>query len=145
MTSRCSRSAWKVERGILQGALPPNRCANVLPIVNEGNLLIGVSSTGERVVLRLDGELDLASVPTLENAMADATFDGMAEIVLDLRGLEFIDSTGLRAILLQDKRSTERGQAFALVRGSEQVQRLLDMTHVEEHLRIVSSPEETRH
>jgi len=94
-------------------------------------------------VLRLDGELDLASVPTLENAMADATFDGMAEIVLDLRGLEFIDSTGLRAILLQDKRSTERGQAFALVRGSEQVQRLLDMTHVEEHLRIVSSPEET--
>ena len=94
-------------------------------------------------MLRLDGELDLASVPTLENAMADATFDGMAEIVLDLRGLEFIDSTGLRAILLQDKRSTERGQAFALVRGSEQVQRLLDMTHVEEHLRIVSSPEET--
>ena len=111
--------------------------------MNEGTLLIGVSSQGERVVLRLDGELDLASVPTLENAMTDATFDDMAEIVLDLRGLEFIDSTGLRAILLQDKRSTERGQAFALVRGSEQVQRLLDMTHVEEHLRIVSSPEET--
>ena len=50
--------------------------------------------------------------------------------MLDLRGLEFIDSTGLRAILLQDKRSTERGQTFALVRGSEQVQRLLDLTHV---------------
>jgi anti-sigma B factor antagonist len=110
--------------------------------VNDGNLLIGVSSEGERVVLRLDGELDLASVPTLENAMTDATFDDMAEIVLDLRGLEFIDSTGLRAILLQDKRSTERGQAFALVRGSEQVQRLLDMTHVDEHLTIVASPEE---
>ena len=110
---------------------------------DEGNLLVGVSSEGERVVLRLDGELDLASVPTLERAVQDATFERTAEIVLDLRGLEFIDSTGLRAILLQDKRSTERGQTFALVRGSEQVQRLLDMTHVEEHLRIVSSPEET--
>jgi anti-sigma B factor antagonist len=110
--------------------------------VDAGKLLIGVSSEGERVVLRLDGELDLASVPTLENAMANEQFDGIAEIVLDLRGLEFIDSTGLRAILLQDKRSTERGQTFALVRGSEQVQRLLDMTHVDEHLKIVSSPEE---
>jgi anti-sigma B factor antagonist len=114
----------------------------MLRIVNEGNLLIGVSSQGERVVLRLDGELDLASVPALENAMTEETFDGMAEIVLDLRGLEFIDSTGLRAILQQDQRSTERGQAFALVRGPEQVQRLLDMTHVSEHLKIVASPEE---
>jgi anti-sigma B factor antagonist len=113
-----------------------------LPIVNQGNLLIGVSSKDERVVLRLDGELDLASVPTLEHAMTNETFDGMAEIVLDLRGLEFLDSTGLRAILLQDKRSTERGQTFALVRGPEQVQRLLDLTHVNEHLKIVSSPEE---
>jgi anti-sigma B factor antagonist len=98
-----------------------------------GNLLIGVSSEGERVVLRLDGELDLASVPTLEHA---------TELVFDLRGLEFIDSTGLRAILLQDKRSTERGQTFALVRGPEQVQRLMNMTHLDEHLKIVASPEE---
>ena len=107
-----------------------------------GNLLIDVSSEGERVVLRLDGELDLASVPALEQAVADAPLDGATEVVLDLRGLEFIDSTGLRAILLQDKRSAERGQAFALVRGSEQVQRLMNMTRVDEHLKIVASPEE---
>jgi len=107
-----------------------------------GNLLIDVSSEGERVVLRLDGELDLASVPTLESAVENATLDDAAELVLDLRGLEFIDSTGLRAILLQDKRSTERGQAFALVRGPEQVQRLMNMTHLDEHLKIVASPEE---
>jgi anti-sigma B factor antagonist len=109
---------------------------------DEGNLLVGVSGEGERVVLRLDGELDLASVPTLERAVQDATFERTAEIVLDLRGLEFIDSTGLRAILLQDKRSTERGQTFALVRGSEQVQRLMTMTRVDEHLKIIDSPEE---
>jgi anti-sigma B factor antagonist len=108
----------------------------------EGNLLVGVSSEGERVVLRLDGELDLASVPSLERAVQDATFERAAEIVLDLRGLEFIDSTGLRAILLQDKRSTERGQTFALVRGSEQVQRLMRMTGLDEHLKIIDSPEE---
>jgi anti-sigma B factor antagonist len=111
-------------------------------MTDAGNLLIDVSSEGERVVLRLDGELDLASVPTLENAVESATLDDTAELVLDLRGLEFIDSTGLRAILLQDKRSAERGQAFALVRGPEQVQRLMNMTRVDEHLKIVASPEE---
>ncbi len=107
-----------------------------------GNLLIDVSDEGERIVFRLAGELDLASVPTLEHAVENATLEHATEIVLDLRGLEFIDSTGLRAILLQDKRSAERGQTFALVRGSEQVQRLMDVTHVDEHLKIVASPEE---
>ncbi len=111
-------------------------------MAGEGSFLIDVRSEGERVVLRLDGELDLASVPTLERAVEDSTLDHAEEIVLDLRGLEFIDSTGLRAILLQDKRSTERGQTFALVRGPEQVQRLMSMTRVDEHLRIIDSPEE---
>jgi anti-sigma B factor antagonist len=108
----------------------------------DGSLLIDVSREADRVVLRLDGELDLASVPLLESEVESATLDDPARIVLDLRGLEFIDSTGLRAILLQDKRSTERGQTFALVRGSEQVQRLMRMTGVDEHLKIIASPEE---
>jgi anti-sigma B factor antagonist len=106
------------------------------------NLLIDVSREGERVVLRLDGELDLASVPLLEREVELATLDDTASIVLDLRGLEFLDSTGLRTILLLDKRSSERGQTFALVRGSEQVQRLMSMTRVDEHLKIIATPEE---
>jgi anti-sigma B factor antagonist len=106
------------------------------------NLLIDVSREGERVLLRLDGELDLASVPLLESEVELATLDDTASIVLDLRGLEFLDSTGLRTILLLDKRSSERGQTFALVRGSEQVQRLMSMTRVDEHLKIIATPEE---
>jgi anti-sigma B factor antagonist len=106
------------------------------------NLLIDVSREGERVLLRLDGELDLASVPLLEREVELATLDDTACIVLDLRGLEFLDSTGLRTILLLDKRYTDRGQTFALVRGSEQVQRLMSMTRVDEHLKIIATPEE---
>jgi anti-sigma B factor antagonist len=109
-----------------------------------GNLSIDVSRGEDHAVLRLDGELDLASVPLLEEAIEKVMIsaDAPATLVLDLRGLEFIDSTGLRAILLQDKRSGELGQTFALVRGSEQVQRLMQMTRVDEHLRIIASPEE---
>jgi anti-sigma B factor antagonist len=106
------------------------------------NLLIDVSRNEERVVLRLDGELDLASVPLLESEAENAMLDNPATVVLDLRGLEFIDSTGLRAVLSLDKRCAESGQAFALVRGSQQVQRLMNMTRVDEHLKIIDSPEE---
>jgi anti-sigma B factor antagonist len=108
----------------------------------EGNLSIDVSREGERVVLSLNGELDLASVPLLESEVENATLDSPATIVLDLRKLEFIDSTGLRVILSLDKRSTERGVTFAIVRGSQQVQRLMSMTRVDEHLRIIATPEE---
>ncbi|HEY5046045.1 MAG TPA: STAS domain-containing protein [Solirubrobacteraceae bacterium] len=108
----------------------------------EGNLSIDLRREGKRVVLRLDGELDLAGVPQLEGEAENAMLDDPAEIVLDLRGLEFIDSTGLRTILSLDKRANERGQAFALVRGPRQVQRLMNMTRVDEHLKIIDSPEE---
>jgi anti-anti-sigma factor len=108
----------------------------------EGNLSIDVSNEGERVVVSLDGELDLASVSLLESEVESAAADGPATIVLDLRKLEFIDSTGLRTILSLDKHCTERGQTFALVRGSQQVQRLMNMTRVDEHLKIIASPEE---
>jgi anti-sigma B factor antagonist len=108
----------------------------------EGNLLIEVSREEGRVVVRLNGELDLGSAPLLESEVEYALRDDPMAIVLDLRGLEFIDSTGLRAILTLDERCAECGQTFALVRGSEQVQRLMSMTRVAEHLKIVSSPEE---
>ncbi len=71
------------------------------------NLLIDVSRNGDRVVLRLGGELDLASVPLLESEVENAMVDHPATIILDLSALEFIDSTGLRTILSLDKRCTE--------------------------------------
>ena len=45
--------------------------------------------------LTLRGELDLATAPRLEHALADAGED----VVLDLRGLTFMDSTGVRVLL----------------------------------------------
>jgi anti-anti-sigma factor len=108
----------------------------------ESSLLIDVSRTEDRVVVSLDGELDLASVPLLQREVQNATLDDPGTVVLDLSGLEFIDSTGLRAILTLEQSCTERGAAFALVRGSQQVQRLMNMTRVDEHLKIIASPEE---
>jgi anti-anti-sigma factor len=62
--------------------------------------------------------------------------------VLDLEDLQFVDSTGLRIILAAHERAQERGDEFAVTRGSRQVQRLLSITRAGEHLRIIESPDE---
>jgi anti-sigma B factor antagonist len=93
-------------------------------------------------LLTLKGELDMATAPHLEREIASAARGGPRAIVLDLRDLDFIDSTGLRALIAEHERSRECGRTFALIRGSKQVDRLLSITRVSEHLLTVATPED---
>ncbi len=103
-------------------------------------LQIASRREGNRVVLSLEGELDLATAGLLEQAMDGVVEESM--VVLDLDGLEFIDSTGLRGVLAALERCRERGQEFAVTPGSQQVQRLLGVTGVGKHLRVVAAGDE---
>jgi anti-anti-sigma factor len=94
------------------------------------------------VVLGLSGELDLASAPLLEKEIASSKLESTAMVVLDLEDLKFIDSTGLRVVLSAHERTRQRGQEFAVTRGSPQVQRLLSITGAGEHLRVIASSDD---
>jgi anti-sigma B factor antagonist len=97
---------------------------------------------GSATTLALGGELDLVSSPALEQAL-DAAAESDAElIIVDLRGLEFMDSTGLHALVKAQHRLEDMGRRFALVRGGDSVQRLFELTGVSDGLTIVESPEE---
>jgi anti-sigma B factor antagonist len=111
-------------------------------VAAQDHFRIEVRNAPDRVVLCLHGELDLASAPLLAQEIENASDTPTAMVVLDLKDLRFIDSTGLRIVLAAHERSQERGQEFALTRASEQVQRLLTITGVGEHLRIIASPDE---
>jgi anti-sigma B factor antagonist len=91
--------------------------------------------------MTLRGELDLASAPALAQELETLQLTDAPLIVLDVRGLEFIDSTGLRVILAANTRAQEGGHEFALTHVQPQLQRLLTITHVSEHLRIIDSPD----
>jgi anti-sigma B factor antagonist len=106
------------------------------------HLQVEVRNESDRVVLRLLGELDLASAPLLQAAIEKVELDAAPLLVLDLDDLEFIDSTGLRIILAAHEHAQERGQMLALTRGSQQVQRLMSITRVGEHLRVIESADE---
>jgi anti-sigma B factor antagonist len=107
---------------------------------NHVQLQIAVQREADRVVVRLEGELDLSNAPLLQSAIDDAELDATAMVVLDLEELQFIDSTGLRIVLELRERSLARGQDFAVTPGSQQVQRLLSVTGVAEHLQTIDAP-----
>ncbi len=105
-------------------------------------LQIGVRQEGERVIVTLDGELDMANSPLLQTSMQSDELGSAKTVVLDLQGLTFLDSTGLRIILAAREQCWRRGQEFAVTPGSQQVQRLLSVTGVGEHLRTIASADE---
>ncbi len=108
----------------------------------QDQLHIEVRREPDRVVLSLDGELDMANAPRLQDAIENAGLDATTLVVLDLQELRFLDSTGLRIILSAHERALQRGQRFAITPGSQQVQRLLSVTGVAEHLRTIATADE---
>jgi anti-anti-sigma factor len=111
-------------------------------VTRASQLSIETRTQPSGILLLLRGELDMASASQLERAIASAAGERPRAIVLDLRELDFIDSTGLRTLISEHERSREAGRKFALVQGSKQVDRLMSITRVAEHLRVISSPEE---
>lgn len=108
----------------------------------QSDFLVETQTNGRANTLVLTGELDLLSTPILGQALRGAAESDAELIVIDLRGLEFMDSSGLHVLLQGQQQAHDSGRRFALIRGGEQVQRLLDLTGVAEFLTIVDSPDE---
>ena len=86
--------------------------------------------SADRHRLVLEGELDIASAPILEEAITGLCENDISSIVLDLTQLTFMDSTGLRAILAADKLCNGNGHALSLAGANGAVQRLFELTGV---------------
>ena len=94
------------------------------------------------MIIGVTGELDLASSPALEQELESGTASRAEVVIVDLRQLEFMDSTGLSVLVRAHQRATDNGQRFAVVQGPQQVQRLLSLTGVADRLTLVDTPEE---
>jgi anti-anti-sigma factor len=103
---------------------------------------VEVRRDGRAALIVVSGELDLASGPELESELLQITPPDTERLVIDLRALDFMDSTGLSILLQAHQRLSAEGVEMSLVRGSAQVQRLLDLTGVSERLTLVDRPGE---
>jgi anti-sigma B factor antagonist len=95
-----------------------------------GELAIETTTTPDRVVLSLVGEIDLTSAPTLEGALIAVESNYPREFVIDLEGVQFIDSTGLRVLLGATRRARAAAHELHLRRAHGQVVRLFEIAGV---------------
>jgi anti-anti-sigma factor len=90
------------------------------------------------------GELDVASAPALDDALQRAEVSEVAVITIDLDGVSFIDSTGLRALLEAHARDTRHPGPgrLEIVGGSDQAYKLFKLAGVLDKLPFVAPPEQ---
>lgn len=93
---------------------------------------IRVSQRGDACVLELSGELDINSGARLLATLADTRYRLHTQMIFDLRGLTFMDSFGLRAILAAAAGCD--GPSLRLVPGSPIVQRVFELTGTKDRL-----------
>jgi anti-anti-sigma factor len=96
------------------------------------------------VELALKGELDIASFSLMEDRLREIEAERPKAIVFDLRGLRFMDSTGLRMIISADKRARRDGWRVVVVEGPEAVHRVFRLALLDRRLDFVSDPAEVR-
>lgn len=99
-------------------------------VPGHGKLAVKSAVEDQAVTVSLSGELDLASAHDLEQALTDAQATNAGRVVIDLAGLEFIDSTGLRVLLSAQRRADATGQALLLRNPQPQVRRLFEIAGI---------------
>ena len=101
---------------------------------NEFNVV--VRREGAALVVAPEGELDMATVDSLRAELETDLGDARL-LVLDLRGLDFLDTSGLQLVFEQQRRAEHEGFSFVLVRGQRHVQRLFEIAGMNDRLMIV--------
>jgi anti-anti-sigma factor len=93
-----------------------------------------------RCVVRPVGQLDLGSVDAFEEALAAVEQTGPPTIVVDLRELSFLDSTGLRSLIGADGRARTDDRRLILIPGPASVQRVFRLTLLDRRLEFEGHP-----
>jgi anti-sigma B factor antagonist len=105
--------------------IPPG-CDDLDVMLDE--LEIHPVARADGVELRVSGELTLETAGQLASELAEAERSRADLLVLDLRDVRFIDSTGLAALVAARKRSVRDGRRLILVIAPGTIQRLLELT-----------------
>ena len=99
--------------------------------------MTSLDRTDDTVTVALHGEVDVATVDQVRVALADAVAGRPRTIEIDLRGLSFIDSTGLGALVFGFQRSREENIGFRLARPSPGIRQILVLSGLLEVVELV--------
>ena len=95
------------------------------------------ANDGSKGRLTLAGELDIATVPRVQQAVDAMLAEGVSHITIDLAGVGFVDSSGLRLFIVFDQRAAAEGWTLALTRPTPQALAVFRVSGVEDELPFV--------
>ena len=101
------------------------------------DLTIATREDGDVTHVALSGEFDLAGIERFRDLIQKVEKAAPAVIAVDLSGLEFIDSSGLRALVMADDRARPAGRRLVIVPGPPHVRRVFEITQLEQRLELV--------
>jgi anti-sigma B factor antagonist len=102
-----------------------------------------MTTSGARDVLAVSGEIDAFTSPRLRERLTEMMDDGHFRLVVDLEGVEFMDSTGLGVLVACLKRAKEHGGDLSLVCTGPQILRVLSITGLDRVFEVRASLDET--
>jgi len=103
---------------------------------------ISESKQGNVTILKIEGKLNAMSSPELDKRLASMVESGTRQIVLDLAGLEYVSSAGLRVFLSAAKRLKQAQGKLALANLCAQVQQIFDIAGFESILPVLKTTNE---
>ena len=101
-------------------------------------LWVGTRRTAGTVTVEPHGEIDLATVGDLDDALRAAEARGPASIVVDLSAVSMLDSTGLRCLVSAHERSLEAGRELLIRAGTARLRRLFEAAGLADRLPLTS-------
>jgi anti-sigma B factor antagonist len=102
-----------------------------------GEFLIDSRADRGVTYVTLGGEFDLAGIQQFDSVLGKLEADAPGTIVVDLTGLDFMDSSGLRALVMADRRAHRDGRRLAIVPGPPSVRRVFEITQLVDRLDLI--------
>jgi len=120
------------------------RARSVAELLAAEQLTIEARTNRRTALVALRGELDLVTVSNVAEVLdgLQPQADGVRHVVLDLRALTFMDLTGLHELIRQNEFARSNPHNLAVVRGTDAIQRVPELTGVEEMLVLVDDPDD---
>jgi anti-sigma B factor antagonist len=107
-----------------------------VPLSGPNGFRVELIPDRESVTLRVLGEIDLATARDVEGPLRELLDRGFETVVLDLRDVGFMDSSGIRVLISSNQYAEDRGAHLSIVVGASRSREVLELSGAIDHLDV---------